>query len=165
MNLVFSPTTAIQFAGNVFIDVPVILQIDDTPIIETIKEGSVQRTARFSIYNADGVYIAKIVGPRIFLTAEGQKSELVLVYPEKMTVCRLGKQTLFEIRRPEAAAIALTAELFTPTGCFVKSQQPDKAAALLSKASKILGTSIVGNTFHGVRVGICFMSSGGIAIG
>ena len=61
-----------------------------------------------------------------------------------MTVCRLGKLTLFEIRRSEAAAIALTAELFTPTGRFVKSQ-PDKAA-MFSKASKILGTSIVGNT-------------------
>jgi hypothetical protein len=79
-----------------------------------------------------------------------------------MTVCRLGKQTLFELRRSEAAAIALSAELFTPTGCFVKAQT-DKAAAILSKAAKILGTSIVGNTFHGGK-GIRLNSSGGFSI-
>jgi hypothetical protein len=164
MDLTFSPTTAIEFAGNTFIDVPVILQFDNTPIVETIKEQTVQRTTQISIYNSDGIYVAKIVGPRLFLTADGKKSDLVLEHPPLMTVCRLGTQTLFEIRRPEAAAIAITAELFTPTGCFVRSQA-NKAASLFSSASKLLGTSIAGNTFKGGRVGIQFSSGGGIKIG
>src|SRR5688572_29776749 len=153
MDLIFNPTDAVEFAGNTFINVPIILLFDDTPMVEMVVHEDVKRTTRFSIYNNDGVYLAKVVGPQLYLTADGEKAGLEVRHPDKMTVCTLGKQTLFEISRPTAAAIAISAELFTPTGGFIKAAA-NVPSEFYSRAAQRIARSAYGNTFMNREVGV-----------
>jgi len=43
-NLIFNESLEVQFGGNFFRNVPVILQFDETPLIEVIKEEDLLRT-------------------------------------------------------------------------------------------------------------------------
>lgn len=121
--LVFSSTPNVAFASNIFTGVPVILQSDDTPLIELVKEEPAGFTTQISIYHKDGTYLAKVKGSQMYLTPDGEKAGLKLRHPGLVTVCQLEQQTLFELRRDHAAALNLTAELYTPTGGFIKGHQ------------------------------------------
>ena len=120
----FLETPAVWFAGSTFINVPTILKVDDTRLIQIVDYG-VQSipagyTIEFEIYNKDGVYVAKVKGSRLHLTPDGEKSNLKLRHPNRMTVCELDGKTLFEMRREEAAALKTSAELYTQNGSFVR---------------------------------------------
>ena len=120
-NLIFQQSPSVEYGGNYFLNVPIILQYDDTPLLEVIKIQQAGYTTQFRIYNRDGIYIAKVEGSRLHLTKNGNKSNIKLRHPDHMTVCELDGKTLFEIRRKDAAALKTEAELFTPDGCFLKS--------------------------------------------
>ncbi len=156
-SLVFFESPEVEYAGNFFLNVPVILEYDDTPLIEVVQEQAAGYTTQFQIFNKDGIYIAKVKGSQVYMTEDGSKSNLKLRHPEKMTVCELDGQTIFEIRRKDAAAFKTQAELFTPDGRFMKSNEHGAPGSLISSDGTALsvGTNImVGCRFENCRVGI-----------
>ncbi|MGB6866708.1 MAG: hypothetical protein WBE11_13555 [Candidatus Aminicenantaceae bacterium] len=165
--LIFSETPVVTFASNKFIEVPTILQYENTPLIQVVKAGKAEYTTLIPIYHSDGTYLAKVVGSRLFTTPEGKKAGLSLEYPHRMTVCKLGDRVLFEIIRQEAAALKTRAELYTPDGVFVKvsdSPKPELYDALGS-ALQVSGVFLSGDTFRGSRIGVWIRKDGSVGIG
>ena len=156
-SLIFFESPEVEYGGCFFIKVPIILEYDDTPLIEVVQEQAAGYTTKFEVYNRDGVYIAKVRGSQVYLTDDGRKANLKLRHPNKMTVCELDGQTIFEIRRKGAAALRTDAELFTPDGRFLKANDHGAPANLISAdgSSIRVGTTVLaGCRFVGCRVGI-----------
>ena len=80
MKLVFQSSPSITVATNTFINVPVILKYEDTPLMEVIKEQGIGFTTQIPIYHSDGTYLAKVKGNRIFPTEAGKKAN-VWIFP------------------------------------------------------------------------------------
>ena len=119
-DLHFQNSPTVKFCTNYFLNVKTLLQYDDTPLIAMTGSVSAGFETEFRIFNQDGVYIAKVTGSRLFLTPDGEKSNLELRHPDKMTVCELDGKTLFEVSRTGPAALSTEAELFTPDGAFLR---------------------------------------------
>jgi hypothetical protein len=163
-HLIFNPGSTVRFGSNSFVNVPVILQVDDKPIIEVVTAAVTLRTTQFEIYDPNGIYVAKVVGPRLFLTNEGAKSGLKLHHPSLMTVCTLGTNTLFEIRRQEAGAIAIAAELYTSTGSFIKSSEAAPLTAFSKDGIEIGRSQFVGCHFENLGKAFWIKSDGSMQI-
>jgi hypothetical protein len=166
--LYFSLSPKVEFAGNYFQDVPVILQYDDTPIISVTQEVTTGFTTEIEIYSNDGTYLAKAKGSQLYPTEEGMKANLVLRHPQGLTVCELNGETLFEMRRDGPAALRTRAELFTPDGRFMKCDPAGVPSELISFDGTCLQVGqfhMVRNTFVGCRVGILIGSDGEVRIG
>jgi hypothetical protein len=166
--LIFLETPEVEFASNTFHNIPVVLQYDDTPLLEVVQIQLGGFSTQFSIYNRDGVYLAKAVGSQLHLTPDGRKSNLVLRHPPLVTVCELDGRTLFEIRRKEAAGLHTQAELFAPDGRFLKSNSSGVPESLIKadgSALHIGGVIMSGNHFSGGRIGVWIRSNGSIFIG
>lgn len=167
MNLIFQNHPDVVIATNTFRRVPVILKYDDTPLIEVITEQAAGYTTKFNIYNADGVSLAVVKGSRIFLTDDGKKAGVSIRHLDKLQVCELGGKTLYELKRDEAAALHTSAELYTPTGIFIRCT--DDGVKALSNgnqgAIQIGGVTMSRNTISGFPVGIHVWSDGSVAIG
>jgi hypothetical protein len=164
--LIFTSSPNMTIATNTFINVPIILQYEEVPLIQIIKVQPAGFTTQIPIYHPDGTYLAKAVGSRLFLTPEGNKAGLSLEYLNKITVCKLGKRVLFEIIRQEAAALKTRAELYTPDSYFVKvaeSPQPELFDAS-GNSLKIQGIIMSGNTLVNCRIGVWIKKDGSIAI-
>src|SRR4051812_3390431 len=125
--LIFTESPKIEIATNTFENVPTIMQFYDTPIIEVVKQEQAGYTIQISIYHNDGTYLAKVKGPQMYLTEEGRKANLNMRHPGLLTVCEMAGKTLFELRRDQAAAVKLSAELYTPTGAFIKAHSSYKS--------------------------------------
>ncbi len=67
----FDSPPMIELCTNRFINVPVVLKYDDTPLILVTQTKKAGLTTEFAIYNSDGVYIAKVKGS---LTEDGDKA-------------------------------------------------------------------------------------------
>ena len=88
-------------------------------------------------------------------------------YPSGATVCELNGQTLFEVRRTEAAALQTQAELYAPDGRFIKSNQQGAPEGLVTASAGMLqigGVIMVGNTIANKKIGIHVRSDGSIGI-
>jgi hypothetical protein len=156
-DLVFSTSPEVEFGSNTFVNVPIILRYNETPLIEVTQVESAGFSTRFSIFGPDGVALAKVVGSRLFLTDAGKKADLKLKYPPLMTVCELGGKTLFEVRRKEAAALSTAAELFTPDGRFIKGRNDGVPAGLFrvdGTALQVGGLVMTGCRFENAAIGI-----------
>jgi hypothetical protein len=57
-DLIFHSTPRISFASNTFINVPTILQFDDTPLISVVRVADLGFTSEIPIYHSDGTYLA-----------------------------------------------------------------------------------------------------------
>lgn len=77
MELIFQTTPTVTFATNKFINVPTILQLDETPLISVVKAQDLGFTSEIPIFHADGTYLAKVRGTRIFPTEEGKKAGIL----------------------------------------------------------------------------------------
>jgi hypothetical protein len=166
--LIFFQSPRITMATNTFINVPVILQYEDTPLVEVVKIEKAGFTTQIQIYHPDGSYLAKVVGSRLFTTKDGEKAGLTLKYPKDMTVCELNGQVLFEIHRLGAAALRAKAELFTPDGAFVKCTNELMPRLFFSEKETTLhigGVVMMGNTFANLRIGIWVRKDGSLSIG
>ena len=164
--LIFTSSPVMTLATNIFINVPIILQYEEIPLIQIVKAQPAGFTTQIPIYHPDGTYLAKAVGSRLVLTSEGRKAGLSLKYLNKMTVCKLGSRVLFEIIRQEAAALKTHAELFTPDGYFVKiteSPQPELFDAS-SHSLRITGITMSENTIANCRIGIWIKKDGSVSI-
>jgi hypothetical protein len=165
--LIFTSSPTMSLATNIFINVPTILQFEDTPLISVIRVQPAGFTTEIPIFHSDGTYLAKAVGSRLVLTQNGKKAGLSLSYPKKMTVCKLGNRVLFEITRQEAASLKTRAELFTPDGYFIKltdSPKPELFDAAQNSLT-IGGVTMIGNTIVNCRIGIWIKKDGSISIG
>ncbi len=164
--LVFTDHPVVVLATNTFIDVPIVLQYEDTPLIEVVRLQQAGYTTRIPIYHSDGTQLANVVGSQMYLTEDGKKAGIHLEHPDKMTVCRQGERVIFEIRRTDAASLRTQAELYCPDGYFVKyglSHQPS-IMDNLGNALTIGGITFEGNTFMGCRIGI-WVKRNGISMG
>jgi hypothetical protein len=65
-HLVYRSSPLIHFATNTFVNVPVILQYEDAPLLEVIHEENAGYAAEFKIYHKDGTYLAKVRGAPSF---------------------------------------------------------------------------------------------------
>jgi hypothetical protein len=102
--LIYQASPLIVFATNSFINVPVILQYEDTPLLEVVQEVQAGFTTQFSIYHEDGRYLAKVKGSQLYPTKEGRMAGLVLRHPQGKTISELNGSPLVELTRSEAAA-------------------------------------------------------------
>lgn len=164
--LIFQESPEVEFGSNRFINVPTILQFDETPLIQVVKEEQVGFSTSIPIYHQDGTYLAKVVGSQMYSTEEGRKAGVKLLHPDKMTVCELNGQTLFEIRRTSAAALKAAAELYTPTGHFIKYMGSQPGLIDTSGNSlKVGGVIMTECSFVGCRIGVWMKSDGSVGIG
>lgn len=163
--LIFHQSPTVEFAANYFRNVPVILQYHNQPLIEVVQQQPAGFTTQFTLFNKDGVYLAKVVGSRLLATNYGKKARISLEFPNLMTVCKLGNQVLFEVTRKEAAALKTEAELFTPDGRFLKARGATKNWLLAQEPLKIGGMVMTGNTISGCRIGVRVSKDGSVGIG
>jgi hypothetical protein len=166
-DLIFQSSPVIRFATNTFINVPVILQYETTPLLQVVHQEKAGFSTEFKIYNKDGVYIAKVCGSRIFLTPEGKKARLTRRNPQGMTVVELDDKPIIELRRLEAAALKTEAELYTPDGAFLKSSDAGLTGYVLDSQAQqleIAGIVMKNCTFSQVKIGVHVFHNGRVAI-
>ena len=167
MELIYQTSPAVNLATNIFVNVPTILQFDDTPLISVVREQNLGFTTEIPIFHADGTYLAKVNGTRVFPTDAGKSAGIVMRSLPDVTVCELAGRTLFEVFHEKGDAFRIQAELATPTGYFVKVS--DNPAPTLVRSDgqslRIGGMVMSGNVFQGCRIGIWLKSDGSCAIG
>jgi hypothetical protein len=165
--LTFQTHPVVTLATNVFVNVPIILQFDDTPLISVVREQQLDFTTEIPVYHQDGTYLAKVRGTRIYATEAGKKAGLALRQLPDQTVCELGKQTVFEIQHERGDAFRTHAELYTPKGFFVKTTDAPKPTLINPSGSalQVGGMTMIGNTISGFRIGVWLRSDGSCAIG
>jgi len=159
-SLLFSPGAVIRYGGNRFVNVPVILQVDGTPLIEVISNNEISRTTQFTIFNVDGTLLATAVGTCLFCTTEGVKAGLEIKYPTRATVCVIGSRILFEVRRVAAAALTITAELFSPKGLLVRSSNEVPLAIFAKDGSQLATADFNERRIRNTRVGFSVTDNG-----
>jgi hypothetical protein len=167
VELIYQTTPTVTLSTNTFINVPTILQFDDTPLISIVKEENLGFTSEIPIFHADGTYLAKVRGTRVFPTEAGKKAGIVMRNLPNLTACELDGRTLFEIAHQQGDAFRAQAELYTPNGYFIKSTQADLPSLLKSDgtALNVGGIKMTNCSFSGVRIGIWLKSNGSIGIG
>lgn len=165
--LIYQTAPVVTFATNRFINVPVILQYDDTPLISIVREESLGFTTQIPIYHSDGTYLAKVKGTRVYPTKDGEKAGIQVRQLSGMWVCEMGNQTLFEIHQEQGDAFRTSAELQTPDGCFVKCTDAPKPELIdaSGNALQVGGVTLIGNTFQGMSIGVWLKSNGSCSIG
>jgi hypothetical protein len=164
--LVFQKIPAVDLGSNLFINCPTILQFDDDPLIEIVRLQNAGFSTSIPIYHQDGTYLARVVGSQIYATEEGKKAKVQLSHPQGKTVCKTENQILFEITRQDASALKTTAELYTPSGHFVKySNAYPSIIDATGQALKIHGVTMLGNTISNFKIGIWAKSDGSLSIG
>ena len=166
--LVFQKSPEIELATNRFINVPIILQYEETPLIEVVKVLNAGFNIQIPIFHSDGTYLAKVKGAQLYLTDEGKKAGVVLRHPDKMTVCEIDGRTVFEIKREEAAALKTNAELYTPDAAFIKCSNDSLVGYVMDSNNEKLqigGLMMKGCKISGYRIGIHIRKDGGVVIG
>jgi len=165
-SLTFQNFPVVRLATNTFINVPVVLKYEDLNLIEIIKELGLDFELQVPIFHADGTYLAKVKGNRIFPTEAGKKAGITLEKKVGITACQMNKQTLFEIHHQTGESFKAYAELYTNDGYFVKctdNPMPDLIDAK-GNALKIGGLTMTNSTIQGCKVGI-WIKGGAVMIG
>ena len=167
MNLIFHSSPRIIIATNTFINVPIILKFEDTPLIEVIKEHDIGFMTQIPIYHSDGTYLAKVKGNRIYTTEAGKKANIEIRDTPGKFICKLDNKVMFELSHGVGEAFKAEAELYTPDGYFVKCSDTPKPELfdLMGNAIKVSEITISGNVFQNLSVGIWLRKDGSCAIG
>ncbi len=165
--LIFTQMPHVELASNMFINVPVILQYDNTPLIEVIRDLDIEYKTQYSVYHQDGTYLAKVKGSKLFATEDGKKAGVQIRHLSNTLVCELGKNTIFEITKTGPFSVKTTAELYTNNGSFIKSSPSDLTGFVLNQKDnlQIKGLRMSKCTFSGVKIGVWVKSDGSISIG
>jgi hypothetical protein len=165
--LTYQISPVVYLATNKFVNVPVILKFDDVPLISIIRENSLCFKTKIPIYHSDGTYLAKVNGTQVFKTPDGEKAGIVMRQLPGITVCEMDGKTLFEIRHQPGDTFRTNAEIYTPTGYFVKSTDPlpPQIIDASGKALKVGGLTMSNSVIQGFKVGIWLKSDGNCSIG
>jgi len=167
MELVFQLSPRIVVATNTFINVPVILKYEDTPLLEVIKEQGIGFMTQIPIYHSDGTYLAKVTGNRIYPTEAGKKVKIEIRDTPGKFLCSLENRVLFELSHGVGEAFKANAELYAPDGYFVKCTDSPKPELidLTGTAMRVGGVTMIGNVFQNLSVGIWLRKDGSCALG
>ncbi len=167
MKLIFQSSPSITVATNIFINVPVVLKYEDTPLIEVIKEHGIGFTTQIPIYHSDGTYLAKVKGNRVYPTKEGEKANIEIRNPQGKFICSLDGKVMFELSHGVGDSFKADAELYTPDGYFVKCTDAPKPELfdLSGSAIQIGGITMIGNVIQNMSIGIWLRKDGSCAIG
>ena len=165
--LIYQSSPAVTFASNTFVNVPTILQFDDTPLVSVVREEHLGFTTEIPIYDQDGVYLAKVRGTRVYATPEGKEAGVRIRQLPELWICEVGDRTAFEIRQQQGDAFRTDAELYTPSGHFLKISDSPTPVVIVAggDALSIAGSTMVGCTFKNLRIGVWIRSDGSMAIG
>src|SRR2546427_4468677 len=98
-DLIYTTSPTVTLGSNTFVNVPTILQFDDTPLISVVKEQALGFTTEIPIYHADGTYLAKVRGTRVYATDDGKKAGVVIKQLPQLWVCSVSGRTAFEIHQ------------------------------------------------------------------
>ena len=167
-SLIYEQFPVVHLASNTFVEVPIVLQYDNVPLIQVVRTAEAGFTTEIPIFHSDGTYLAKVVGSQIYATPDGTKAGVTLRHPGCATVCELNGQTLFELIREEAASLKTRAELYTPNGSFIKCADTSLAGYVMGPQKKQLtigGITMVGCTVKGMKIGVLVKSDGSVAVG
>lgn len=162
MKLIYQTYPDVTLATNVFVGMPVILQLDDLPLISVVRAESLGFTTEMPIYHADGTYLAKVNGTRAFCTPAGEKAGIKMRDLPNMTVCELDGKTVFEITHQAGDAFRIDAELSTPSGYLVKMSDSADLFKTNGDQIQLSGLRLSGCEFEGGRIGLFLKSSGEI---
>ena len=167
MELVFQSSPRMIVATNTFINVPIILKYEDTPLMEVIKEQGVGFTTQIPIYHSDGAYLAKVKGNRVYPTEAGKKANIEIRDTPGKFICSLENKVMFELSHGVGEEFKADAELYAPDGCFVKCSDSPKPELfdVQGNAIKVGGITMIGNVFQNLSVGIWLRKDGSCAIG
>lgn len=165
--LIYQSKPVVVLATNTFVNVPVVLQFDDTPLISVVREEKLGFTTEVPIYHEDGTYLAKVRGTRVYATEAGKKSGLEVRQFANAWACEINKRIAFEVKHQPGDAFRTTAELYTPEGYFVKTTDAPTPELLDASGNvlKVGGVTMVGNVFQGMRIGVWIKSDGSVSIG
>jgi hypothetical protein len=171
MEIIFQTAPEVIVASNRFVNVPTIIQYDETPLLQVVKATEAGYTSRFHVYNQNGEKIAVVDGSQIYLTNNGKKVKLVARHYPGVTAFELEGKTIMELRRTEAAALKTDAELFAPGGILLKAADHSISQLAFAGSDPMVvsnQSSVVmmsGNTIRDVSIGILFHKGGGFTIG
>ena len=165
--LIYHSTPAVTFGGNTFVNVPTILQFDDTPLVTVVREESLAFSTEIPIYHPDGTYLARVRGNRVWPTEQGRKAGIVVKQLPQLWVCTVDGRTAFEIHQQPGDAFRAQAELYAPGGYLVRVW--DQSSPALFDASggaiQVHGVTMIDNHFSGLRIGVWIRSDGTTAVG
>jgi hypothetical protein len=123
MEIYLKSPPAITIATNTFINVPVILQYEDNPLIEVVednKKHEINFTTQISIYHSDGTDLARVKGNRVYLTTAGKKVNIKIKDTPDKFICSLENKVLFELSHRKGNEFKAEAELYLPDRYSVK---------------------------------------------
>jgi hypothetical protein len=163
--LIYQTSPRVIFATNTFVNVPVILQFDDTPLISIVREETLGYTTQIPIYHPDGTYLAKVNGTRIWPTRAGEKAGLAMRQLKGVTVCELDGRPVFEVFHESGDLFRVHAELHTPNGFFVKAASGIDVAQASGQPLVLNGLVLSHNVFHGCQIGVWVRSDGSVSLG
>jgi len=167
MELIFQSSPKVIVATNTFLNVPVILKYEDTPLMEIIKDQGIGFTTQIPIYHSDGTYLAKVKGNRIFPTEAGKIANIEIRDTPGKFICSLDKKEMFELTHGVGDEFKADAELYAPDGYFVKCSESPKPELFDVKGNSIRvgGITMIGNIFQNLSIGIWLRKDGSCAIG
>ena len=164
-SLIFQSSPIVTLATNKFINVPIILKYEETPLIEIIKDESIGFTTQIPIYHSDGTYLAKVKGNRIYPTEDGKKANILIEQPYEKTICKLDNQILFEISHGVCDDFKADAELYAPDGYLVKCIDSPQLMDFNNNTIEVGGNIYSNCTFENCKVGIWLKKDGLCFIG
>jgi len=153
----------INIGGVKFINVPTILQYEETKLIEVAHILDASFSLKFKIFNKDGIEIASVHGTDIYLTEDGKKSKVQKRNVGDVSICEVDGRTIYEVRRESPRSLKAVAELYTPNGAFIKCKDTGifkSIIGLKDEGLKIGNLTMYGSTIIGAKIGILIKEDG-----
>ncbi|HUW95515.1 MAG TPA: hypothetical protein VMW58_06985 [Anaerolineae bacterium] len=167
MQLYYQSSPHVTIASNTFVNVPVVLKYEDTPLLEVVRQQPLGFTTQVPLYHSDGTYLAKVKGNRVYPTQAGKKARIRIRDLPGKFVCTLEGRVLFELSHGVGDEFKADAELYAPDGYLVRCSDaplPD-LFDLTGSAIRVGGVTMTGCVFKNLSVGIWLHKDGSCAIG
>lgn len=165
MELYYTQHPDVIVGGNTFRKVKTILQWEDIPLLEVIKEADASYGIRLNVYHTDGTKIAVVKDNQIHLTAQGKAGQIKQRFEPNLTVCELEGKPILELRRQGACALKAEAELNAPGGYLVRASDTEVGSLLQrGRTLKFSGWTMQGVIFTGCEIGIHLFRNGAISM-
>ncbi|MDG2071240.1 MAG: hypothetical protein P8J55_05810 [Pseudomonadales bacterium] len=163
--LTFKKPPQVQLGSNIYVKCPVVLQFNDTPLIELSGYKTQQIRLKTHLYDQRGNYLGHLLGGDLVKTKQGEQRDLELKNTEDKISCSLDGQVLVEIIQDKKPWLRITAELYTPCGHYL--QYLDSTPTLRSPEGKTFVFNdqfMNGNMFGSCGIGVWVQSDGSLGI-
>ena len=164
--LIFNDSPIVKYARNTFINVPILIQYENLPLVEVVKDVQLGKlTMNVPIFHSDGTKLAVIKGSRVYATEEGKKNKIEIENLQNKTICTLDGRTIFEAERREGSLFIL-GELHTDDGYFIKvDSQNINLSNNLNQPLQFKGFIMYDNIIENFKIGVLLKKDGSITIG